>query len=386
MQYIPYGHQDISQEDVEAVVEILKSDWLTQGPAVSRFEEAVARYCGTKYAVAVNSATSALHIACLAVGLSKGDILWTSPNTFVASANCGLYCGANINFIDIDSRTYNLSPEALAEKLKKAKIDGCLPKVVIPVHFSGQSCEMERINELAKEYGFYIIEDASHAIGGNYRNKKIGSCFFSDMTVFSFHPVKLITTGEGGMVLTNNRELYEKLVLFRSHGITRDQAMLTEKHGPWYYQQMDLGFNYRITDIQAALGLSQLQRLDEFVARRHTISERYNQELQGLPLVLPWQHADVNSAYHLYVICLKLEQIKKSRLEIFQELRTAGIGVNVHYIPVHTQPYYRKLGFKSGDFPISELYYQSAISIPMYASLKYEEQTYVIKKLHEVLR
>lgn len=387
MKQLPYGRQDINEEDIRAVVQTLQSDWLTQGPAVEAFERAVASYCGAKYAVAVNSATSALHIACLAAGLGPGDVLWTSPNTFVASANCALYCGAGVDFVDIDPRTYNLSIKALEEKLLAAAKTGKLPKVVIPVHFSGQPCQMERIAELARRYGFTVVEDASHAIGGSYQGEKIGSGAFSDLTVFSFHPVKIITTAEGGMVLTNNEDLYNKLILFRSHGITRDQKLMVgEPHGPWYYQQIDLGFNYRLTDIQAALGTSQMQRIDEFVRRRHYLAERYNRALAELPLTLPWQQPDTYSAYHLYVIRLKLGEIQKTHLEVFNTLRAAGINVNLHYIPVHTQPYYEQMGFKAGDFPQAEQYYREAISLPMYYSLSDEEQDYVINTLREVLR
>lgn len=386
MKYIPYGRQDISQADIEAVIEVLQSDWLTQGPTIEQFEQKVAEYCGAKYAVAVNSATSALHIACMAAGLGPDDILWTTPNTFVASANCGRYCGATVDFVDIDFRTYNMSIKKLEEKLVHASKEGKLPKVVIPVHFSGQSCEMDRISILAKEYGFTVIEDASHAIGGGYKGQKVGSGAYSDMTVFSFHPVKVVTTAEGGIVLTNKIEIYEKLIRFRSHGITRKQELMTEEdHGPWYYQQIDLGYNYRMTDIQAALGLSQMDRLDEFVMRRQGIAEKYNEELQGLPIILPWQHPDTYSAYHLYVICLEEDKITKNHKQVFEELRQAGIGVNLHYIPVHTQPYYRELGFDWGDFPVSEYYYQTTISIPMYSAMMDADQDYVIKTLKEVL-
>lgn len=386
MRYIPYGRQDISQEDIQAVTQVLQSDWLTQGPTIEKFEQAVARYCGVQYAVAVNSATSALHIACLSAGLGKGDRLWTSPNTFVASANCGLYCGAQIDFVDIDSSTYNMSPSKLADKLQQAQVGEALPKIVIPVHFSGQSCQMEEIRSLTKEHGITIIEDASHAIGGSYRESKVGSCRYSDMTVFSFHPVKIITSGEGGMVLTNSEELYKKLLLFRSHGITRNQEeMTTASEGPWYYQQIELGLNYRMTDIQAALGLSQLQRIDEFVEQRHVIADKYNKRLQTLPVEIPFQHAGSYSGLHLYVIKLNLSQCHKTRLQVFEELRAAGIGVNVHYIPVHTQPYYKQLGFAKGDFPAAEEYYEAAISLPMYASLSEADQEYVIQTLQRVL-
>lgn len=384
---IPYGRQSISATDIQAVVDVLQSDWLTQGPAIERFECAVADYCGAKYAVAVNSATSALHIACLAAGLGNGDILWTSPNTFVASANCALYCGASVDFVDIDPHTYNLSVTELKHKLVQAQKSGRLPKVVIPVHFAGQSCEMQQIYELSKEYGFSIIEDASHAIGGKYQDAPIGDCRYADLTVFSFHPVKIITTGEGGMVLTNRLDLYERLVRLRSHGITRDPGLMVgESHGPWYYQQIELGFNYRMTDIQAALGVSQMLRLDEFVARRHALIRRYHEALHNLPVTLPYQHPDTYAAFHLYVIRLQLDRIGKTHRQVFEELRTKGILVNLHYIPAHTQPYYQNMGFKAGDYPEAEQYYREAISIPLYAGLEDEDQDRVIAALCEVLQ
>ncbi|MDZ8221575.1 UDP-4-amino-4,6-dideoxy-N-acetyl-beta-L-altrosamine transaminase [Nostoc sp. ChiVER01] len=384
--YIPYGRQDINQEDIDAVIEVLRSDWITQGPAIDRFEQAVANYCGVKYAVAVSSATAALHIACLAADLGQGDILWTSPNTFVASANCGLYCGAKVDFVDINSNTYNLSVYELESKLAEAEKQGCLPKILIPVHFAGQSCEMEQIAALSQRYGFKIIEDASHAIGGSYQRQPIGCCQFSDMAVFSFHPVKIITTGEGGMVLTNHKELYQRLIRLRSHGITRNPYLMQgESHGSWYYQQLELGFNYRMTDIQAALGSSQLQRLDKFVERRQLIAQRYNQLLQDLPLILPWQHPDSESSWHLYVIRLKLDKINKTHRQVFEELRSTGIGVNLHYIPVHTQPYYQKLGFQLGDFLQVEQYYEEAITIPLYYGLNEESQNKVVISLRESL-
>jgi UDP-4-amino-4,6-dideoxy-N-acetyl-beta-L-altrosamine transaminase len=337
--------------------------------------------------VAVSSATAGLHIACLAAGLSREDILWTSPNTFVASANCGLYCGASVDFVDIDPHTYNLSVNELEHKLAQAERQGCLPKVVVPVHFAGQSCEMEKIGALSQRYGFRVIEDASHAIGGYYQGKPIGWCQFSDMAVFSFHPVKIITTGEGGMVLTNHQQLYETLIRLRSHGITRQaELMQGESHGSWYYQQLELGFNYRMTDLQAALGVSQMQRLDQFVKQRQFLAERYNQLLQDLPLILPWQHPDSQSSWHLYVIRLKRDQISKTHQQVFEGLRHAKIGVNLHYIPVHTQPYYQQLGFNCGDFPEVERYYQEAISIPLYYSLTEDDQDRVVQTLREVLR
>jgi UDP-4-amino-4,6-dideoxy-N-acetyl-beta-L-altrosamine transaminase len=378
---IPYARQSINESDIQAVVDVLKSDWLTQGPVLAHFEKTVAEYCGAKYAVAFNSATSALHIACLIAGAEKGAAVWTSPNTFVASANCALYCSGSVDFVDIEPDTYNISVDKLERKLYAARVANKLPHVIIPVHFAGQSCAMEQISSLAQEYGFLTIEDASHAIGGSYQNHKIGCCRYSDMTVLSFHPVKIITTGEGGMVLTNRTDLYEKLLVLRSHGITRDEALMTEaSHGPWYYQQIDLGYNYRMTDIQAALGISQLTRIDEFVKRRHAIAGKYDAAFLDTPLITPWQHQDSYSACHLYVIRIPT-RIGKSRREVFEALRAAGIGVNVHYIPVHLQPYYRKLGFSAGDFPEAERYYQEAISLPMYYGLSDEEQNYVIEKV-----
>lgn len=387
MSFIPYGRQDISEADIQAVVDVLRSDFLTQGPAVPAFEQAVSDYCGAQHAVAVNSATSALHIACLALGIGKGDVVWTSPITFVASANCALYCGAGVDFVDIDPRTYNLSVEQLQIKLEQARQQNRLPKVVIPVHLCGQPCEMERIHQLSQEFGFKIIEDASHAIGGKYQNEPIGSCRYSDITVFSFHPVKIITTAEGGIAVTNHADLAEKMALLRSHGITRDPAQMThESDGAWYYQQVDLGFNYRMTDMQAALGLSQMQRLDVFVQRRHELAQRYNELLAHLPLTLPWQHPDGYSGLHLYVIRLQLDAIKLTHREVFDALRQQGIGVNLHYIPVHTQPYYQAMGFKDRSFPESERYYQEAISLPMFSAMTDEQQTSVFKSVNSILQ
>lgn len=384
---IPYGRQTISESDVQSVIDVLRSDWLTQGPAVERFERAVADYCGAAHAVAVNSATSALHIACLATELGPGDTLWTSPNTFVASANCALYCGAGVNFVDIDPRTYNLSATKLERQLAEASRHGTLPKVIVPVHFAGQPCDMAPIGNLARRYGITVIEDASHAIGGRYRNTTIGSCTFSDLTVFSFHPVKIITTGEGGMVLTNRKDLYDRLVRLRSHGITRDpQLMREDSHGPWFYQQIELGYNYRMTDLQAALGLSQLRRLDEFVARRQALADRYNRALQDLPLIVPWQQPETYSAFHLYVIRLRLDQLRKSRRQVFEALRAKGILANVHYIPVHTQPYYQELDFREGMFPLAEHYYREAITLPLYPALCEQEQDEVIAAVREALQ
>lgn len=383
---IPYGRQNISEADIQAVVDALKSDFITQGPAIERFETAVAQYCQAKYAVAVNSATSALHIACLAAGLGPGDWLWTSPVTFVASANCGLYCGANVDFVDIDPTTYNLSVSALKAKLESARKAGKLPKVVIPVHLAGQSCEMEAIYRLSQEYGFTVIEDASHAIGGDYQGRKIGGCQFSDMTVFSFHPVKIVTTGEGGMVMTQDPALYRKLCLLRSHGITRDSAQMEqEPDGPWYYEQIDLGFNYRITDLQAALGASQMTRIDAFIRHRRELAAQYHQKLAQLPLTLPHQHPDTESAWHLYVIRLQLEKLSLSHRDVFEQLRAAGIGVNLHYMPVHTQPYYCKLGFQQDDFPAAMQYYREAISLPIYYDLSDAQQDQIVVALKSIL-
>lgn len=384
---IPYARQSISGPDIEAVVQVLRSDWLTQGPAVEQFEKAVSEYCGARYAVAVNSGTSALHIACLAAGLGPGDILWTSPNTFVASANCAVYCGATPDFVDIEPRTMNLDAAKLEEKLERRKSSGRLPKVVVPVHFAGQPCEMEQISGLGRVYGFTVLEDASHAIGARYGGKKVGSCSHSEMTVFSFHPVKIITTGEGGMVVTNRQDLYERLVRLRSHGITRNpEAMEGESHGPWYYQQVELGFNYRMTDIQAALGTSQLRRVDAFVERRNRLAERYDEGLQDLPLTLPWRRSDAVSAFHLYVVRLRTDEIRKSHRQVFEELREARIQVNLHYIPVHTQPYYRRLGFRQGAFPESERHYREAITLPLYHGLTEVLQDRVIETVRRVVR
>lgn len=383
---IPYGRQSVSEEDIQAVVDVLRSDFLTQGPVVARFEKAVCKYTGSAHAVAVNSGTSALHLACLVLGLGPGDTLWTSPITFVASANCALYCGANVDFVDIDPETYNISIKALEEKLIKAEEDGRLPKIVIPVHLCGLSCDMEAIFSLSKQYGFSIIEDACHAIGGSYLGESIGSCRFSDITVFSFHPVKTVTTGEGGMATTNDRKLADKMELLRSHGITRDaETMTQEPDGPWYYQQTDLGYNYRMTDLQAALGLSQMQRIDKFVAKRHSIAQRYNKLLAGLPVVMPAQTTNSYSGLHLYVIRIQLDRITASHSQIFESMCQNGIGVNLHYIPVYSQPYYKNMGFKSGDFPEANNYYAEAISLPIYPGLTESQQDQVASALSEAI-
>jgi len=379
---IPYGRQDITQGDIDAVVAVLQSDYLTQGPAVPRFEQTVATHVGAKHALAVNSATSGLHIACLALGLGHGDWLWTSPITFVASANCGLYCGAQVDFVDIDPRTYNLCPQALEAKLAAAQKAGKLPKVLVAVHLCGQPCDMNAIYALGQKYGFKIIEDASHAIGGKYRGEFIGNCRYSDITVFSFHPVKIITTAEGGMALTNSDALAAKMALLRSHGITRDTAQMTHApDGPWYYQQLGVGFNYRMTELQAALGVSQMQRLDAYVARRHELAKRYDKLLADLPITMPWQHPDSYSGLHLYVIRLQLDKINKTHRQVFDQLREQGVGVNLHYIPVHTQPHYQQMGFKIGDFTQAEQYYAEAISLPMFHALTEEQQDLVLDAL-----
>ena len=381
---IPYGRQTISEEDIAAVVDVLRSDWITQGPSIDRFEQGLAAYCGARHGVLVSNATAALHIACLALGVGEGSLVWTSPNTFIASANCALYCGADVDFVDIDPDSYNMSVPELERKLVVARAAGRLPQVVIPVNFAGQSCDMAGIARLAKEYGFKVVEDASHAVGADYRDGKVGSCQYSDIAIFSFHPVKILTTGEGGMLMTNDAALQQQLARLRSHGMVRTPA-LAEEHGPWYYEQQDLGYNYRMTDIQAALGLSQLRRLDEFVARRRQLAARYDSLLQGLPLRTPWQHPEGRSAFHLYPIWIDEQRAGKSRRAVFEALRASGIGVNVHYIPVPTQPYYQRLGFHPGQFPAAERYYQGAISLPMYFSLSEAEQDQVVAAVRKAL-
>ena len=383
---IPYGRQSLDQADIDAVVQVLQSDWLTQGPTIERFEAAMAERCEAGFGIAVSNATAALHIACLAAGLGEGDALWTSPNTFLASANCGRYCGADVDFVDIDPLTWNLDVNALEHKLRAAERIGKLPKVLVAVAFSGQSCDMRAIAELARTYGFIVIEDASHAVGARYAGRPVGCGEFADMTVFSFHPVKIITTGEGGLVLTNRLELAQRLRRLRSHGMTRDPVQMDEpSHGPWYYQQVELGFNYRITDIQAALGLSQLDKLDGFLVRRRELAARYQQLLANLPLDLPTVQADAESAWHLYVVRLQTQRLAVSHREVFEGLRAAGVGVNVHYIPVHLQPYYRDLGFIAGDFPEAEAYYAQAISLPLFPAMTHEQQDFVIGQLKTLL-
>jgi UDP-4-amino-4,6-dideoxy-N-acetyl-beta-L-altrosamine transaminase len=379
---IPYGRQSIDAADSEAVVEVLKSDFLTQGPAVPRFEQALAAYCGAGHGVAACNATAALHVACLALELGPGDLLWTSPITFVASANCALYCGAEVDFVDIDPQTYNISIERLTEKLEAAKEQGRLPKIVMPVHFAGQSADMRQIAELARRYGFRVIEDASHAVGATYGNGPVGDCRYSDIAVFSFHPVKIITTGEGGMAMTNNPELAARMALLGTHGVTRDPGRLrAPSDGGWYYEQLALGFNYRMTDIQAALGTSQLRRLDDLVARRRQLAARYDEAFAGLPLTRPWQHPDSRSSFHLYVIRIDAAL----RASAFARLRAAGIGVNLHYIPVPRQPYYRDLGFDPANWPEAERYYSEALTLPLYPGLRDEEQDVVIAAVRDVL-
>jgi len=383
---IPYGRQSINQLDIDAVVEVLNSDFLTQGHRVPEFEEKLAARFDAEYALAVNSATSALHLACLAMGLGPGDWLWTSPITFVASANCALYCGASVDFVDIDSLTNNLSPKKLAVKLEAAAKEGMLPKVLVAVHLAGFSCEMKAIRELSKKYGFKVIEDASHAVGGIYESSPIGACEYSDITVFSFHPVKIITTGEGGCALTNQSDLARKMRLLSSHGITREENSMNKKpEGPWYYQQIDLGFNYRMTELQAALGISQLSRLDTFLLRRDLLAKRYDELLAHLPVCLPSRSTTIKSSWHLYIVRLDQSYIHQTRLEVFTSMRQAGIGVNVHYIPVYHQPYYEELGFRKGHCPTAEDYYASAISLPLHPGLKDEEQRAVATALELAL-
>lgn len=383
---IPYGRHDITQDDIDAVIQVLHSDWLTQGPKVPEFENQVAGYCGARYAVAVNSATSALHLACIALDVGPGDTVWTSPNTFVASANCARYCGANVDFVDIDPDTWNLCADRLAEKLVVANQKNRLPKVLIPVHLGGQSCDMAAIHSLSQQYGFRIIEDASHAIGARYQNQLVGNCRYSDITIFSFHPVKIITTAEGGMALTNSSELAERMARLRTHGITRDLAQMQHKPaGPWYYEQVELGYNYRMTDLQAALGVSQLHRLDEFLRRRNEIAARYDDLLSNLPIHRPKLREEIYSSWHLYPVRLKLDQIKVTHRQVFEALRAAGVAVNLHYTPVHLQPYYQELGFTDGMFPVAERYGQDAISLPIYPNLKTNQHDFVVSVLEEAL-
>ncbi|MTD94680.1 UDP-4-amino-4,6-dideoxy-N-acetyl-beta-L-altrosamine transaminase [Hyphomicrobium sp. xq] len=380
---IPYGRQDIDEADIDAVVKVLRSDWLTQGPSIQEFETTFAVYCGAAHAVAVSSATAGLHLAVKALGLKSGGLLWTVPNTFVATANVALYCGADVDFVDIDPNTYCISVQRLRERLAAVRASGGrLPDIVTVVHFAGQPCEMQEIRRLAKEFGFRVIEDASHAVGAEYMSRKVGSCDHSDLCVFSFHPVKIVTTGEGGMVTTSDPFLATALAELRTHGITRDpQRMESASQGAWYYEMLELGFNYRITDMQAALGCSQMRRLDDFVARRRKLAATYNRELADLPIRLPYQHPDGNSSFHLYPIVVEAEQ----RARIFAELRSRGIGVNVHYIPVYTQPVYRRLGFEIGYCPSAEAYYAGAISLPLFSRMSDDEQNVVMAAVRDVV-
>jgi UDP-4-amino-4,6-dideoxy-N-acetyl-beta-L-altrosamine transaminase len=381
---IPYGKQDINEEDINQVIDILKSDWLTQGPKVPEFENSITTYTGGRHAVAVTNGTSALHMACLALGLTKGDVLWTSPTTFVASANCALYCGAKVDFVDIDEKTYNISIQALEKKLEDAKRERCLPKIIIPVHMCGQPCDMKAIYELSKKYGFKIIEDASHAIGAEFKGQKIGNCKYSDITTFSFHPVKIITSGEGGMALTNSKEVYEKMLLIRSHGITSEPIEMQSRPDDeiWNYQQISLGYNFRMTDIQAALGCHQMRRIDSFISQRRKIAKKYDVELSGLSCVIPFQNNDSLSSYHIYPIRIKPQENQK---KVYQLLRKENIAVNIHYIPVYRQPYYEKLGFKIGYCPNAESFFKETITLPIYPSLSNEQQNFVIKTLEKLL-
>ena len=385
--FIPYGRQDISDADIDAVVQVLRSDYLTSGPIVPCFENAIASYCDASYGVAANSATSAIHIACLALNLGAGDWLWTSPNTFVASANCAIYCGAKVDFVDIDPSTYNLCSRKLEQKLVQAETDGTLPKIVIPVHFAGQPCDMPVIYALSQKYGFKIIEDASHALGASYENTNVGSCIYSDIAVFSFHPVKIITTGEGGVAVTNNSETADRMRRLRTHGITNDKSIFQPRPEDeiWNYQQIELGFNYRMTDIEAALGLSQMQRVNHFIVRRREIARRYDLELESLPLIRPWQQPKTNSSYHLYPVRLRASDAGKTQAQLYDYLLKSGVAANLHYIPVHRQPYYEALGFKNGDFPEAELFHKEVISLPMYPALETHQQDSVIEILKAFL-
>lgn len=386
--FIPYGRQEITNDDLESVIETLKSDFLTQGPKVPEFETKISNYCGSLFATAFNSATSALHAACMSLGLKPGDMVWTSPISFVASANCALYCGAKVDFIDIDEKSFNISTEKLEKKLEHAKKNNKLPKIIIPVHLGGASCNMEKIYELSKEYNFYIIEDASHAIGGKYKNTNIGKCQYSDICVFSFHPVKIITSGEGGIATTNSEEIYNKMNCFRSHGIVKDEQLMTKKpDGPWYYEQINLGYNYRLTDIQASLGISQLKRLDDYVAVRNKIAQKYDERFKDISCInSQFIPDDMYSAFHLYIIRIDDSQIKKTHKEVFIGLREKGVGVNIHYIPIHLQTYYKNIGFKKGDFVESEKYYSQAISLPMFPTIPEHSQDKVIQTLLELIQ
>lgn len=381
---IPYGKQDISEDDIRAVTETLKSDFLTQGPKIKEFEEEFAKYCGVKYAVAVSSCTAALHLSCLALGLNKGGRLWTVPNTFVATANAGRYCGADVDFVDIDPDTYLMCPIQLEQKLQEAEKDNKLPDIVAPVHFAGHSCEMDKIKALSEKYNFKIIEDAAHCIGASYKDKKVGACEYSDLACFSLHPVKIITSAEGGIITTNDETLYKNLLMNRTHGITKDPNLMQKKDAsPWYFEQQELGYHYRITDIQCALAISQMNRLDDYITKRRVLVERYYNKLSGLPIILPPQND--GSSWHLFVIQIDHQKVNISKPEVFNKLREKGVGVNVHYIPVHTHPYYQELGFNEGDYPVSENYYEHAITLPLFPLLTDEEQDYICDTLKDIL-
>lgn len=384
MPLIPYGRQSINNNDIDDVIEVLKSSFLTQGPKIGEFEATIANYVGSQYAIAVNSGTSALHLACLALGLGSGDRLWTSAISFVASANCGRYCGADVDFIDIDPRTLNIDTEKLADKLLNAKREKRLPKILVVVHFAGLPCDMDEIKHLADKFGFYIIEDAAHALGASYQESRIGDCKYSDLCTFSFHPIKSITSGEGGMITTQSERWAEKMRQLRSHGINKDTQTISESgEGDWYYEQTDLGYNYRITDIQAALGISQASRLEHFITQRTAIALRYDKLLVDLPLQLPPRVENRKSAWHLYVIQVEDAKIRR---KVFDKLRNEGIGVQVHYIPIHLQPYYRAIGFKRDDFPVAENYYEKTISLPIFPELSEEDQDSVVRILGDALR
>jgi UDP-4-amino-4,6-dideoxy-N-acetyl-beta-L-altrosamine transaminase len=386
MKMIPYGRQSISQDDIDAVISVLKSENLTQGPTPAQFENLITNYCGSQFAISANSATSALHIACLALGLGEGDYLWTSTNTFVASANCARYCGASVDLVDIDERTYNMSVNALEEKLIKAEREGKLPKIVVPVHFAGLSCDMKRIKELSQKYEFFIIEDASHAVGARYDSNLVGSCQYSDIAVFSFHPVKIITSGEGGMCVTNNALLAEKMKLFKNHGINRTPELLLKGiEGAWYFEQIELGYNFRMSDIHAALGMSQLKRVDEFVSKRRNIAKKYHERLKEFPLTTPVESIDCYSSFHLYVVRLDLAEMKRQFIDIFSTLRARGVGVGKHYIPIYMHPYYKKLGLNADNFPNTEKYYRDSMTLPVFPDLKDEEFETILKELKVIL-
>lgn len=371
---IPYGRQTIDEEDIQAVVEVLRSDYLTTGPKIAEFEQMVADYTGAKYAVAVSNGTAALHAACFAAGIGEGDEVITTPLTFAASANCVLYCGGTPVFADVEKSTYNIDPEDIKKKITDKT------KAIIAVHLAGQPCDMDAIHEIAREHNLIVIEDAAHALGSEYRGRKVGS--ISDMTTFSFHPVKPITTGEGGMIVTDDKELYERLVLFRSHGITRDETFMTRKEGPWFYQQLELGYNYRMTDIQAALGCSQMKKLDGFIERRRELAKRYDEAFAECEnIVTPYQRPETNSGWHLYII-----QVKDcDRREVFEKLRAEGIGVNVHYIPVYLHPYYQEHGYRDVHCKWAEEIYSNMISLPLYPGLEDEKQDEVIEKVKRIL-